>query len=291
MSKYLDEIKENFNEYLKKSGGDRVLFLQSLIKAMSYGIIGLDKSWTDECFSTNDYEKHLDLIYQANRFLLMPSCSGGYDHCMNTFAIFRSFYCNDLGVISRILPHELGICKNGYPFYLAFCNLFMGLWYKDEKILDYAVPKAVKFMGSKKPLWERSAVRFLLGIYEKDAEILSESFKEICAGILRIDINEYDKIAAVHGFYAMALHFGFDDFTLPDYKNFSADFAKWQRQNLSYKPKLYFKFQGELELLNTILTHDVAKSIITKPYENDKKFYLDEDEMAKNMAISINAQI
>ncbi|MDL0088210.1 hypothetical protein [Campylobacter gastrosuis] len=289
MSEYLDEVKKEFNEYLQKSGGDRVLFLQSLIGAMSYRIIGLDKSWTAECFSTNDYEKHLDLIYQANRFLLMPSCSGGYDHSMNTFAIFRSFYCNDLGVIERILPHELGICKNGYPFYLAFCNLFMGLWYKDEKILDYAVPKAVKFSESKKPLWERSAVRFLLGIYEKDAEILSESFKEICTLISRIDINEYDKIAAPHGFYAMALCFGFDDFTLPDCKNFSIDFAKWQRQNLGYKPKLYFKFQGELELLNTILTHDVAKSIIRKPYENDKKFYLDEDEMAKNMARELDA--
>lgn len=75
MSEYLNEVKEDFNKYLKKSGGDKVLFLQSLIKAMSYGIIGLDKSWTNECFNTNDYEKHCDLIYQANRFLLMPSCS------------------------------------------------------------------------------------------------------------------------------------------------------------------------------------------------------------------------
>lgn len=61
MSEYLDEVKKEFNEYLQKSGGDRVLFLQSLIKAMSYRIIGLDKSWTGECFSANDYEKHLDL--------------------------------------------------------------------------------------------------------------------------------------------------------------------------------------------------------------------------------------
>lgn len=167
----------------------------------------------------------------------------------------------------------------------------MGLWYKDEKILNIAVSKAVKFSQSKKPLWERSAVRFLLGIYKKDAEILRESFKEICALISRIDINEYDKIATPHGFYAMALHFGFDDFTLSNCKNFNADFAKWQRQNLNYKPKLYFKFKGELELLNTILTHDAAKSIITKPYENDRKFYLEESKMTKNMAISINAQI
>ena len=46
-------------------------------------------------------------------------------------------------------------------------NMLIGLWRKDNSVLNYAVPEAKKFISGKRPQWERATVAYYLHCMRK----------------------------------------------------------------------------------------------------------------------------
>jgi len=46
--------------------------------------------------------------------------------------------------------------------------MLIGLWRRDDSVLEYAVPRAKKFVSGKRLQWERATVTYLLAMYDKD---------------------------------------------------------------------------------------------------------------------------
>lgn len=272
--------------------------LAKLTKSMSFGLLKTNYDlWLEECLLQKDWQKLNDLIFQQMRYRLLPGSSGGYDHCRNTLHILEAFTCGDYDVMERILPLELGLTKNGYPFYIAMSNLLMGMWYKDEELLQKAMDAAEKFVSTKKPQWEHSGVAYLLALHKEDVEAIGKHLQEFCSGYMRADFSKAMKQLCVpaHGLYCLAEKLLpielFQQVQMPEHKSFSQGFANWRMDHPHPSLNLYFEYPAPLEVLNQILMAPVAKSIISQPYlQNDnphhspqlkKKWFLDEEAMLK----------
>ncbi len=301
---YIEQCMINYEEILNKAkerADQGFGVLEVMVRSISYGLLKTDYDrWLNECFSHQGWQKWNDLIFQQMRDNLLPGCAGGRDHSTNLLHILEAFACGDNETIERILPHELGLTKNGYPFYVVMSNLLMAIWYKDEKLLPKALTAAEKFIGTKKPQWERSGVAFILALHTEDVEGMGENLQKMCAGYMRADFSKSLKQLCVpaHGLYCLAKKLLsaeiFQQVKMPEHKNFSQGFANWRNENPHPVLNLYFEYPEPLETLNQIYKAPVAKSIISQPHLHSdnpyhssqlkKKWYLDERAMVKAFA-------
>lgn len=298
-SQYIDQyiIKyESIINNAKEGTAQDNEVLTAITKSMSFGLLKTNYDiWLDECFLHQDWQKWNNLIFQQMRYQLLPGCSGGYDHCQNSLHILEAFACGDNKIIERILPSELGLTKNGYPFYVVMSNLLKAIWYRDEILLLKALYAAEKFVGTKKPQWERSVVAFLLSLHKENVEAMGNHLQNLCSGYMRADFSKAMKQLCVpaHGLYCLAQNLLpaeiFQQIKMPEHKNFSQGFAKWRNENPHPVLNLYFEYPAPLEILNQIYVAPVAKSIISQPYLHSdnpyhspqlkKKWFLDEEAM------------
>lgn len=298
---YIEQCMINYDEIVNKAkerAAQGYSVLEVMVRSISYGLLKTDYDrWLDECFSHQDWQKWNDLIFQKMRYNLLPGCVGGRDHSTNLIHILEAFACGDDETMERVLPHDLGLTKNGYPFYVVMSNLLMAIWYKDEKLLPKALAAAEKFIGTKKPQWERSGVAFILALHNEDAEGMGENLQNMCTGYMRADFSKSLKQLCLpaHGLYCLAKNLLpneiFQQIKMPEYKNFSQGFAKWRNENPHPVLSLYFEYPEPLETLNQIYKAPVAKSIISQPHLHSdnpyhspqlkKKWYLDERAMVK----------
>lgn len=300
-TQYIEQCIINYEKIINNAkvatAEDNEVF-KKLTKSMSLGLLKTNYDiWLEECLIQEDWQKLNDLIFQQMRYRLLPGSSGGYDHCRNILHILEAFACGDNEVMERILPRELGLTKNGYPFYIVISNLLMAMWYKDETLLKKAIDAAEKFVGTKKPQWERSGVAFLLSLHNEDVEVLEKHLQDFCVGYMRADFSKAMKQLCVpaHGLYCLAENILpselFQQIKMPEHKSFSQGFAQWRNDNPHPRLNLYFEYPAPLEILNQIFMAPVAKSIISQPYlQNDnphhspqlkKKWFLDEEAMLK----------
>ncbi|WP_060209940.1 hypothetical protein [Sporosarcina koreensis] len=293
-SQYIEQCINKYEIVINKAKDNEVL--ATIVKSMSFGLIKTNyDSWLDECFLHQDWQKWNDLIFQQMRHNLLPGSSGGYDHCRNFLHILEAFACGDYETMERILSSELGLTKNGYPFYVVMSNLLIAMWYQDETLLPKAIEAAEKFVGTKKPQWECSGVAFLLSLHKEDAEEMGEHLQNFCSGYMRADFSKAIKQLCVpaHGLYCLAKIIlpseVFQQIKMPEHKNFSQGFAKWRNDNSQPRLNVYFEYPEPLEILNQIYMAPVAKSIISQPYLHSdssylspqlkKKWFLDEEAM------------
>jgi len=280
------EIKEkNLNEYDFLCEFIRLL---SFLRARCYDI------YLEKCLADGDAERLNDLIFQYAKLNLLPGCSGGYDQCERLIPAFFAIACGDTDGMTRIFPKGLPPSKNGYKFLCVMDDLLTAMLWQDENLLAPALEKAHAFVQSKKPTNEREAVKFVLALHKKDVAAMSEHLQKFCSTFGRTDAPKFERRLYIfaHGLHALAHYFLpfdlFKEIKLPKNENFSKFYAKRLFQNEIPKPKLYFTFLPELELINVILNAPVAKTLIYQPYlPNDKTFFLDHDAMIKNLADEI----
>lgn len=298
-SQYIEQCIIKYEEILnnKKLGtAQDNEVLKAITKSMSFGILETNYDiWLEECFLHQDWQKWNNLIFQQMRYNLLPGCNGGYDHCQNFLYILEAFACGDNETMERILPSELGVTKNGYPFFVVMSNLLMAMWYRDEILLPKALEAAEKFVGTKKPIWERSGVAFLLSLHTEDVEGMETHLQNLCSGYMRADFSKALKKLCLpaHGLYCLAQNILpadiFQQIKMPEHKSFSQGFAKWRNENPQPRLNLYFEYPALLEIINQIYMAPVAKSIISQPYLHSdnpyhspqlkKKWFLDEEAM------------
>lgn len=278
---YLGDYREQFQEIsldAQKEGED---LTKAVIKGMKYRLLEPDyETWLKECLKCNDWNGLNNMIFQTNRHDLLPSSSGGYDHCELFLGLLGAFACGDIHAVERIFPHELGLTANGYPFYVVASNLFIALWYQDENMLKQALPKAEAFIATKKPQWERAVVAYLLALYNKDTAEAQTQLQEVCKSYMRSDMASFKKLLCVeaHGLYCMAYYLlpedQYQQLHMPEYKNFSVEYAVWRREHPEPELNLYFEYPAPMELVNQIYLAPIAVTKLHQPYLGQDNPYM-----------------
>ena len=143
--------------------------------------------------------------------------------------------------------------------YRPATNMLIGLWRKDSSVLDYAVPRAKKFVSGKRPQWERAVAAYLLAVYDKNPREAGVQLELLCRGVMRTDFDaDSDKVLFVpaHGLYQLAACLWdeelFQQLPMPNHKIFSKEYAIW-RNTQKVHPELFAKYPEPM--INSILTN------------------------------------
>ncbi len=231
----------------------------------------------------NDFAGLKGIFYHKAKISLLPS-SGGYDHCERLWPLLDLLACADLDNMYRVLPGGLPLSKNGYPMYIHGTNVLLCLLYNTEDKTVYeqdrVKEKAEKFVASKKPIWERAVVSCLLAIMGHDVPRFSENLQNLCVGYNRVDIAPYMKLQcqSAYGLLALARHFWseeeFDAVILPEYKNFSKDYAEWLFSQKELSDDLCVIYEAPMDGLNDLLKKPIALTRIYQKYLDSDSPYL-----------------
>lgn len=242
----------------------------------SYGI------WLVDCLKHNDMQGLNNVIFQATRHSLIPISDSGYDHCWWIWNVLDAIACGDYDTITRRLPHELGLSKNGYPFYIHAVNMFMGIWYGDDALIKKALPKAEKFVTSKKSQWERAVVSYLCNLYKRDVPAMESDLQLICDSYGKQSIDKSKKLLCVNAYGLMMLAYlvypDLKDMKLPENKNFSKEYAKWRLENRKPILALYGLEDATTECYRKLLMTPVAIGRNHQPNLNSDNEYMSSTE-------------
>lgn len=293
--KYL-EICKRILSVAKKQAGTQD-YIAEIINQISFRHTKeLYEIWFKECLEKCDWQGVNSLIFQQNRLELIPGSASGYDHCIRFSKLLNSVACGDFEAIERIIPQDIVVSKNGYALLVVGINLFFAMWYKDEVKLEAALRVARKFINSKKPANERAQIAAMVGICDKDAEVISENLQAFCAGYNKTDVLPYKKLLCrhAHGIYCLAKILLdeeiFSQIKMPKHQNFSCEFAAWRNENQKPELNLYFNYPKELEIFNQIFMHPPVKSMLHQPYKDYERVpyrYMDEKAMVTAFAKQI----
>lgn len=284
-----DYINRQFVTYreLFERGEDSNIFLYlSLIK--NPYLLGLATA-----FRNHDYELLHNAIYHYNKHRLLNIHASGYDHCTYLWEVLDSMACNDVQVIEKCYPVELGLSNNGYPFYIVGSNLLMALWYKNQEWMELAYSEGDKFLGQKKALWERAIVAYLMALSNHDPVKATEELSNVCKHSVRLDRPKLYKCfcTEAHGLYQLARYIlpeeEFSRIGLPDNDNFCQGLISWQQEHgYPEQGKFIIQYPGELEVMNRILELPLPTCIL----EGSKKRTVAVDQMKQDLIAEFEAR-
>jgi len=250
-------------------------------------------TWTQECIQNTNWSGLCQIIAQRGKSDMMPVIYGGFNHERNFHCMMECFACGNIQAMERILPPELAKVDTCHqPFFLAATHILIGMWYKDDAVLEWAVPNAEQFLKKKKSsLLEKAMVSFLLDLAKGDMEKGSEDLLAVCKGYPRdqkyvLGVRPFCTLA--HGLYCLAQLLleknTFETLKMPEYKNFLPEFALWRREHPQPDLSLWFHYPEDLELLNKIYEAPPAKLALWPPASNGKKqkWYADGVKWANN---------
>lgn len=78
--------------------------------------------------------------------------------------------CNDREFVEKAMPHSLGLCGTAVP-YDTIPNLFMGIFYKDETMMNEALVLAEKFLARKQRKYDILIVQYLMDLWKNVQKI------------------------------------------------------------------------------------------------------------------------
>lgn len=237
-------------------------------------------SWTEACIRNADWPGLCRIISQRVKGALMPVIYGGYNYEKNFHCMLECFACGNTGAMERILPPELAKVKNCYdPFFPAAAHMLIGLWYKDEAVLEQAIPDAKRFLARKKStLLEKAMVSFLLDLAGGDMVKGSDDLLAVCKGYPRdqkyvLGVRPFCTFA--HGLYCLAQlllpESLFQCLKMPEYKNFLIEFALWRREHPDPDLSLWFRYPEDMALFNGVCEAPPARLVLWPPDPDDKK--------------------
>lgn len=230
--------------------------------------------WTVECVENEDWAGLCRVINQRGKGDMMPCIYGSYTHEKNFHCALECLVCGNVPAIERLLPPDLTKVKNGYmALFPVAAHLMIGLWYKDQGVLEWAVPEAEALLGTKKLSgMEKAMISFLLDLVSGDMEKGSQDLLAVCKSAGRdkryvLGVRPFCTYA--HGLYCLAQLLlpeeVFDTLEMPAYKNFLPAFAQWRRENPNPDRSLWIRYPEDLEILNQIYTAPPARLVLFQP--------------------------
>lgn len=264
--KYLEKIRNEYQQVMEQFAGEEQEEKERfryLAKTMGYhSRLRLDYNrWIEDCLNKKDWPGLCRLIEQEVKYDLIPCIYGGYTHEAYIESTLEAFACGDTYTITAALPYKMGNIKNcNRAFYLAASNLLTALWYRDEEQIKDAVLAGEKFAARKTiPQWERAVVSFLIDLHTMDMEKASKDLLDVCKSYLRLKSPMHPTrplCISAHGLYCLSQLLlpeeSFLSLAMPEYKNFSKEFAFWRREHLEPDLTPYFQYPSELDWLNCI---------------------------------------
>ncbi|MED3549372.1 hypothetical protein [Cytobacillus praedii] len=240
-----------------------------------------------QAFQNNDYELLNNAIYHYSKHRLLDIKAGGYDHCLYFWNVMDSMACNYKEAVEKCFPEELGLCKNGYPFYVVASNLLMSLWYKNQQWMELAYPAGEKFLRQKKGLWEKAIVAYLMALSKNDIEKATEALCDVCKYSTRLDRPKIYKCfcTEAQGLYQIARYIlSEDDFNrieMPMNDNFCKGLISWQSEHhYPEKGKMIVHYPEKLDVMNHILDLPLPRCILMG---SGSRQTIDTEQMKKNL--------
>ncbi len=204
-----------------------------------------------------DWNRLNNLIYQENCFRSLCSLTNGDTHYWAFLDMLDALAVGNMKTFDLLVPHKTERVTHIYPAYRPATDMLIGLWRKDDSVLDYAVPRAKKFVSGKRPQWDRATVAYLLALYDKNPEEAGVQLELLCKGAMRSDFDaDTDKILFVPalGLYQLAACLWeeelFRQLPMPNHKIFSKEYAIW-RNTQTVHPELFAKYPEPI--INNIL--------------------------------------
>ena len=194
-------------------------------------------AWMEDCIQKGDWPGLCRVINQRSKSSMMPVIYGGYNYEKNVHCALECLACGNVQAIERILPLELAQVKNCRdPFFPAAAHVLIGLWYKDEAVLEWAAPEAERFLERKKStLLEKGMVSFLLDLVSGDMDKGGADLLAVCKGYPRDQkyvLGSRPFCTFAHGLYCLAQLLlpeeKFQALQVPEHKKFLPEFALWR---------------------------------------------------------------
>jgi len=237
-------------------------------------------AWTEECIRQADWPGLCRIMNQRIKSGMMPVIYGGYNYERNFHCVLECLACGNTGVVERLLPPELAQVKNcNDPFFPAAAHLFIGLWYKDPAVLEWAIPDAEKFLEQKRStMLEKAMIAFLLDLARGDMVKGSEDLLEVCKGYSKNKkyvLGKRPFCTFAHGLCCLAQLLlpeeVFRTLEMPKHKSFLPEFALWRREHPAPDLSLWFRYPEDMALLNEIYAALPAKLVLRSPAPDDPK--------------------
>lgn len=276
------EYKKIMEEFVPdgKEPEDKERF-RYLVKMMGFSRLHVDYEhmnvWIEDCFRDEDWTGLCRLLNQRFKGSVMPCIYGGYNYEKNMLCVLEAFACGNFCAMEQILPLELAKVKNANNmFFPAAVHVLLGLWYRDESVLEWAVPAAEHFLEQKKPsMFEKAIVAFLLDLQARNMEKGTQDLLAVCKSYSKdkkyiLGVRPFCTFA--HGLYCLAQYLlpkdTFEALQMPEYKNFATNFALWRREHTNPDLSLYFRYPEDMKWVNEIYEAPPAKLILWQPFLN-----------------------
>ena len=258
----MDEMEPRWNHY----------DLKHLLWLLDYSHCYFEDTF-DALLSRKDWQGINNYFYQLNRMDIFPTDGTGWPNGFVFHYALTAIAVGDDKSVEYLFPMDENFpadenleqyiqgVKGGYPFNSLGEILLAGIWYQDSTFLDYAIPKAEKFVAGKwRPKCEIATIAYLLALQEHDVTKASEHLENACK-ILHTDVDDVEKKIYIeaHGLYRLAARVldgdEFRQLSMPEYKTFSKEYARW-RNSSPEPPRLYIPFPEPADFLNTLLVAD-----------------------------------
>ena len=136
-----------------------------------------------------DWNRLNNLIYQENCFRSLCSLMCGDTHYWAFLEMLEALAVGNMKTLDLLVPQKTEPVNHIFPVYRPATDLLIGLWRKDNSVLDYAVPRAKKFVCGKRPQWERATIAYLLAMYDKNPKEAGVQLGLLCKGVMRADFD------------------------------------------------------------------------------------------------------
>lgn len=215
------------------------------------------------CVGAKDWKRLNDLFFQLTRVSLLPGAATGYDHSGRFWPMLDLAASEGPEAVKGYLSPELGLAKNGFAMFIHGMNLLLCLLYCKGKKPVYDVRKvledAERFTQTKRPLWERAVVQFLICLYEDRPAGMRTAMREVCAGYERMTLPRYKRLQCLnaYGLVLLAREFApkeiFQELRFEEGKNFSTGYLEWRLGQEELTPELYLPYPEPAEIGNALL--------------------------------------
>jgi len=194
-----------------------------------------------------DWDKLNNFIYQENCVRSFVALMSGDSRYWAFLEMLNALAVGNVNGFELLLPDKMEKVTHVFPLYRPAVNLLIGLWRKDDGVLDYAVSEARKFACGKRPQWERAAMAYLLALHDKNPKEAGTQLELVCKAAMRADFEPVDKMLFVpaHGLYQLAACLWdaelFQQLPMPNHKSFSREYAIW-RNTQPVHPTLFAEY-------------------------------------------------
>lgn len=274
---------ERYERIQKKYMGDPKGFQRGLPMILKTASLVDAEKEIAACLAAEDWKRLNDLFFQLTRVELLPGAATGYDHSGRFWPVLDLAACEGVEAVRRYLPRELGLAKNGFSMYLHGMNLLLCLLYcKGKKeILDVrrVLEEAERFVQTKRPLWERAVVQFLICLYEDRPAGMRTALRDVCAGYERVTAARYKKLQCLNAYGLVVLARGiapeevWGELRFEEAANFSTGYLRWRlAAEGELAPVLYQPYPEPAGVANALLLAEPGPVRIAQLKAGDPRY-------------------